>query len=310
MTRIPHPLQPRPQVLWTFVLLGVASLSFASIFVKLADAPPLAIAVYRVSIASLIIAPYFLAKSKLPPSIRSVRTIFPAVLSGIFLALHFTFWITSLQMTSVASATTFVNTTPLFTALLSWLFLRERLGKRVVAGLLTAMSGSIFLAGTDYAFSGEALLGDLLALSGALMATGYLMAGQILRRSLDLATYTLAVYGTAALFLLACCFFAGTPLNGFSPKTYLFLVLLAVVPQLIGHSTFNWSLKYLSPSIVAVLILGEPIGAILLAWLFLGESISPLKAGGLMILGTGILMSSLAAGLRQAASPASPHPDR
>ncbi len=296
-TETTAPERPRPRVLWSCAFLGVAALSFASIFIRLADAPPLAIAAYRVAIASLLIAPYFAAgPGRTSRSAWDTRTVIITLLSGFFLAFHFACWIYSLQMTSVASAVTFVNATPIFTALFSWFFLHERLNRLIVAGLLTATAGSIVLAGTDYAFSGRALLGDFLALCGALMAAGYLMAGRSLRRSLDLPTYTLAVYGIAALFLIACSLAAGIPLSGFNRRTYLFLVLLAVVPQLIGHTTFNWSLKYLSSSVVAVLILGEPIGATLLARLILGESISCTGAVGLVILGTGILVSSLGTG--------------
>jgi drug/metabolite transporter (DMT)-like permease len=214
------------------------------------------------------------------------------VLSGFFLALHFAFWVRSLQMTTVASSTTLVSTTPLFVAVFSHLFLGEHLPTRSWIGILLVLIGSGFIAGEDFGFSQEALLGDLFALAGALAASGYLLAGQFVRRHLHLAAYTLGSYGSAALLLLAFGTLTSVPLSGFSNQTYLMLILLAIIPQLIGHTTFNWTLKFLSPTAVAVLILGEPIGATVLAYLFFGEVLPIQKALGLLVLGSGIVLSA------------------
>jgi drug/metabolite transporter (DMT)-like permease len=216
------------------------------------------------------------------------------LLAGCFLALHFIFWIHSLKLTSVASSVTLVSTTPLFVALFSFLWLNESPNRKISWGILLTVTGSIFVAGTDFSLSRQALLGDLLAILGALMATGYLLTGSFVRRSLGLTAYIFSVYGVAALLLLVCCYLTGAPLVGFPAETYVIFFLLALVPQLIGHSTFNWALKFLSATVVAVLILGEPIGATLLAFLFLGETVSALKAVGLLVLGCGILICSLA----------------
>ena len=124
------------------------------------------------------------------------------------------------------------------------------------------------------------------------MATGYLMAGRAARRAFGLAAYTFGTYGFAGAILLLFCFITANPLFGFSAKTYTVLILLALIPQLIGHTSFNWALKYLSPTTVAALILGEPIGATLLATLFLGETVSPVKGIGLVILCIGIVLST------------------
>jgi drug/metabolite transporter (DMT)-like permease len=294
---------PPPRILWTLLLLGILSISCASIFIRLADAPPLAIAAYRVGIATVLIAPYYLRRRRRAGDRWNSRILLLTLVSGIFLALHFTFWIESLRMTSVASAATLCNTTPLFTALFCRVFLGERLPRLVIAGILVTFGGSVFLAGTDFLATREALWGDLLALSGAVMAAGYFLAGRAVRPLLSLPAYTLAVYGVAALVLLACSMFAGTALSGFSAKTYLFLALLAVIPQLIGHTTFNWVLRFLSPTIVAILILGEPVGATLLAWLILGEAVTTLKFAGLVTLGAGIVLSSLSISPRESPDP-------
>jgi drug/metabolite transporter (DMT)-like permease len=193
-------------------------------------------------------------------------------------------------MTSVASSTTLVGITPLFVALFSFFRLGERLPKRSWVGTALVLIGSGLVAGNDLSFSQEALFGDLLALAGALAASGYLLAGQFVRRHLDLGTYTFGAYGSAALFLLSFCTLTGAPLSEFSNQTYLILILLAIIPQLIGHTTFNWTLKFLSPTTVAVLILGEPIGATILAYLFFGEAMTIEKGLGLLILGAGIFL--------------------
>lgn len=279
---------PHPFLLWPLVVIGVTAISFASILIRLAAAPSLAIAAYRVGIAAILLLPYYAIKT---PGRRWSRAVLGAtLLAGFFLALHFTFWVRSIQLTSIASSATLVSTTPLFVALFDRCCLRRRLPRRSWPGILLVLLGSILVAENDFGFSNEALVGDLLALAGALAAAGYLLAGRRARRILDLAAYAVGAYGSAALFLLAFNLLTATPLYGFSPQTYLILLLLAVVPQLIGHTTFNWTLGFLAPTTVAVLILGEPIGATLLAYCFFGEVLSPLKALGLLLLGTGIVL--------------------
>jgi drug/metabolite transporter (DMT)-like permease len=292
MQRASPTIRPHHYLLWPLICGGITAISLASILIRLADAPSLAIATYRVGLASLILAPYFCLK--LPATWRkwNGRLLGATFLSGSFLALHFAFWVRSLQMTSVASSTALVSTTPLFVALFSYFCLGEHLSKRSWLGILLVLLGSGIIAGNDLSFSQEALFGDLLALAGALAASGYLLAGRFVRRYLDLAAYTLGAYGSAALLLLGFSTLTAAPLSGFSNQTYLALILLAIIPQLIGHTTFNWTLRFLSPTTVAVLILGEPIGATILAYLFFGEVIGTAKALGLLILGTGIVLSA------------------
>jgi drug/metabolite transporter (DMT)-like permease len=292
MQHTPATTRPNPCFLWSLAGIGIIAISFASILIRLADAPSLAIATYRVALATLILTPYVLLKNPAARPRWNRQLVGVTCLSGFCLALHFAFWIRSLQMTSVASSATLVSTTPCFVALFATFFLGERLSRHAGIGLLLVLTGSALIAGNDYHFSKGALLGDLLAVAGALAASGYLLAGRFARRYLDLATYTLGAYGSAALLLLAFSLFSATPLSGFSTQTYLMFLLLAAIPQLIGHTTFNWTLKFLSPTTVAVLILGEPIGASLLAYWFFGEALTPAKALGLFLLGAGIVLSA------------------
>ncbi len=284
--------RPHPYLLWSLVCTGITAISFASILIRLADAPSLAIATYRVGLASIILTPYGALKFPVIRRRWNGQILGVTCLSGFFLALHFAFWIRSLQMTSVASSATLVSTAPLFVAIFAYFCLGERLSRHSWIGILLVLAGSGLIAGSDFHFSTEALSGDLMAVAGAVAASGYLLAGRFVRRQLDLTSYTLGAYGSAALLLLLVSTLTATPLSGFTNQTYLVLVLLAIVPQLIGHTTFNWTLRYLSPTTVAVLILGEPIGATLLAYWFFGETAAPTKALGLFILGTGIVLSA------------------
>ncbi len=156
-------------------------------------------------------------------------------------------------------------------------------------GLADAGAGAAGPAGRG------ALLGDLMALGGAWMMAGYLMAGRRLRAALPLLPYVFVVYGLAAAALLAALGLSGRSLFGLAPATYLWLLLLALVPQLLGHSSFNWALRWLPASFVAVALLGEPVGSTALAWALLGEVPAPLVIGGAVLLLAGIAVAATAA---------------
>lgn len=286
-------MPPPAALFWSLVSVGILAISSASILIRLAAAPPLAIATYRVALATLFIAPYCLLRRSSPGEPLSTGTAALTLCSGGFLALHFFFWISSLHKTSVASSVVLVSTTPLFTGLFAWAALGEPLHRRLWIGIALTAAGSTALAAADLTSSHTSLQGHLLALLGAVMACGYLVAGSAVRRRLDLGSYTLATNGSAALVLIPCCLLTATPLSGFAPQTYVMLGLLAAIPQLIGHATMNWALRFLSPTQVAMLILGEPIGATLLAYLLLGESVTAVKLLGLTTVAAGITVASL-----------------
>lgn len=283
--------------LWSIVSVGILAISSASILIRLAEAPSLAIAAYRVSLAAACVGPWALGRhSKAKPALSIPWK--AVVVSGCFLALHFAFWIESLKRTSVASSVTLVSTSPVFTAVLSSFLLRERIGPLMWAAIATCVAGSAVVAGLDFRFDDNALLGDLLALLGGLMASGYFLAGRYARATLPLSLYIFRTYGIAGAVLVVLCLISQTPLVGFSPKTYGILVLLAAVPQMIGHTSFNWALKHLSATAVAVLTLGEPLGATILAFLLFHETVSLPTALGLALLAAGIVASGFAASRR------------
>jgi drug/metabolite transporter (DMT)-like permease len=276
-------------------LIGIAAVSTGSIFVRLAqaDASSLAIAAFRLSLATLFLLP--LAWLRYRRELRGLAARQWALLaaSGFFLAVHFASWITSLEYTSVASSVALVSTSPLWVALFAWVAWREPLKAPLVAGLGLAMAGSIVisLAEAQSAISSSPFLGNTLALVGALAVSGYWLIGRRLRSGLDLIPYITVVYGSAGLLLVVAALLFRQPLSGFPSATYLWFLLLALLPQLLGHSSFNWALRHLPAAYVALATLGEPIGATILALLLLAEVPSPLKVAAAAMILAGIYLA-------------------
>lgn len=274
------------------IAVGIVAVSFASIFIRLADAPALVVAAYRLTLASVILA--LPAWMQARDELRSLKSedLRLAFFSGGFLAVHFATWIASLEHTTVASSLVLVSTSPLFVALMSPLLLRERVSQGAMLGIAITVVGGIIVGYGDFGLGGQQWLGDGLALIGAVMAAGYLTIGRSLRRKLSLLAYIFLTYATAAMVLLALCLLTRQSFTGYSAYTYLMFLLLAVVPQMIGHSSFNWALRYLSATFVAVTVLGEPIGSTILAVIILKEIPTETKlVGGLLIL-VGIYITS------------------
>lgn len=275
--------------LYIFLPIGIVAISTASIFIKLCEAPVLIIATYRMMLASLMLMPFACYKKTWRGWKRSeMGWVF---LSGLFLSLHFAFWIASLKYTSVASSVVLVTTHPIFVGIGSWLFLKERIGMNLVLGIALSVLGSGLISYGDMSLSKEALMGDGFALLGAIAASGYLLVGRKMRKEQDLFSYIFPVYSTAGLILILLSLIFQKSYWGYSPSTYLFLFLLALVPQLIGHTTFNWALKYLPASMVAITILGEPLGSTILAYFILGEGLTTWKVLGGISIFAGILVA-------------------
>jgi drug/metabolite transporter (DMT)-like permease len=292
------------------LLAAILAASTASIFIRFAQglgAPSLVIAAARLTIASLVLAPIALTRHRAALRHLSRNEWILALLSGLFLAFHFATWVSSLAYTTVASSAVLVSTTPLWVALLSPLVLHERVGLWTLAGLFLALAGGIVVGLSDtcslqvgaiicpplQAFlGGKAFLGDFLALCGAWMAAGYMLVGRKLRARMDLIPYVFIVYGMAAVGLVAIMFAMRESPVDLPPAAYLWFLLLAFVPQLFGHSVYNWSLKYVPASFVSVTLLGEPIGSSILAFIIFQEAPGWIKImGGVMIL-AGIWLAS------------------
>ncbi len=275
--------------LYIFLPIGIIAISTASIFIKLCDTPVLIIATYRLMLASLILSPF--ACYKKPWRGWERNALGWLLLSGLLLSLHFALWITSLKFTSVASSVVLVTTHPIFVGVGGLLFLKERLGLNLIIGIALSVLGSGLISYGDMGLSKEALMGDGFALLGAVAASGYLLVGRKMRKDQDLFSYIFPVYSTAGVILVLLSLIFRQSFSGYSAPTYFYLFLLALVPQLIGHTTFNWALKYLPASMVAVAILGEPIGSTILAYFILAEGLTIWKILGGISIFAGILIA-------------------
>jgi len=276
--------------------LGVTTVSTAAILIRLAQAeiPSLAIAAWRLTLATLILAPIALVMRRSELRTLTRREWGSAVVSGLFLAVHFATWIASFAYTSVAASVVLVSTSPLFVGLASYVLLRERLSRGMVTAFIVAIAGSLLIGLGDLGEGTNRLWGDVLALVGAVAAAGYFFIGRRLRVRLSLLAYVFPVYGTAALVLMALLLLSGLPVVPHHPQTWLWLLLMALGPQILGHSSLNWALRYLSATYVTLATLGEPIGSTLLAWWLLGEQPSPWAVvGGVLVL-AGITFASRA----------------
>ncbi|MEO8384254.1 MAG: DMT family transporter [Betaproteobacteria bacterium] len=285
-----------------YAVLGSAVLivSSAAIMIRVAQAEGLssiAIAAWRLAIAAALLWPIAWAKNRSEILALRKRDWLLGIAAGLFLAMHFATWISSLAYTSVASSLALVSTNPIWIALVSWIFLREKLGLWLLVGIAAAIGGSsfIFLSDARLEVSGvgrNPMLGNLLALLGSLTVCGYLLIGRRLRMTIALIPYIWLVYSSAAFALVISALVAGYPLTGFSSVAWLCLIGLAIGPQLLGHSAFNWALKHVSATFIAIVILGEPIGSALLAWLIFGERFEPLQLAGFAMLLAGIYLAS------------------
>lgn len=301
--------QPRTRFILPLALfLAILAVSTASVFIKFAqrDAPSLVIAALRLTFASLALAPIALTRNRAELRGLTRGDLALALLSGFFLSIHFATWITSLEYTTIASSVVLVSTGPLWVALLAPIFLREPLTRPILIGMALALIGGIVIGASDsctwgnslsclsldQVLHGRALFGNLLALIGALTVAGYLMIGRKLRAKISLMPYIFLVYSTAAICLLVFMLIAGESPFGYFPITYLWILLLALIPQLIGHSTYNWALAHLPAAFVAITTLGEPIGSAILAYFILQETpTAAILAGGALIL-IGIYLAS------------------
>ncbi|MBI1394836.1 MAG: EamA family transporter [Betaproteobacteria bacterium] len=286
---------------------GVCVVSTASILIRYAQhtgTGSLSIAALRLSFATLLLSPYAWprVRSELPRAKRSTITL--AAVSGLVLAIHFATWITSLEYTSVAASAVLVTTNPIWVGIAAWLWLREPPSRTATAGIVLGVGGSVFVFATEgghVAGAAQASLGNALALVGALMASTYLLIGRRLRGELSLTAYIWIAYGVAAATLVVTAWIAGQPLVGLPALAYVLTLLLAAGPQLIGHTTFNWAVRRLPAPTVAMAILGEPVGAAILAWVLFGERASPLQMAGFGLLLAGVYVTARAEAKRRVA---------
>jgi len=278
--------------------VGLLAISFGAILARFGQShglPSLTIATLRLGLAALLITPLALlqSRSRLRGLDRQQGLLTAG--AGFFLALHFATWITSLEYTSVASSTALVTTNLLWIGIASFVLFGDRPSRLMVVGIVLSLSGSLLIFWSDRQTSppgSNPVLGNCLAVAGSWCFSTYLLIGRRLRASLPLPTYVWLAYGSAALFLFLACQVSGTALTGYSAAAYLVALGMAIGPQLLGHTAYNWSLRHVSPTLIAVVTLGEPVGSAVLAWILFAESFAPLQGTGFALLLVGIYLAA------------------
>jgi len=268
--------------IYIILAIGVFIISFSGIIIKVITAPALIIAFYRVFLASIFLTPLFLTKYR--DSLKFFFDIRPAMV-GFLLALHFYAWISAVQLTNVANAVIFIAIQPLFTLLLEYFFAREDVRKGAVAGVVFALIGSIIISFSDLYIILTRFYGDMLAILAAFLAACYLFLGRSFRKKIEYIPYIYIVYSYCAFFLFIFVLLSGHSFTGYSNINYMYILLLALGPTLIGHSVLNLSIRYVPATIVSLAILGEPIMTTVLAMIILKETLTTATIiGGSLIL--------------------------
>lgn len=269
------------------VMLGVLFTSFSSILVRLSDSPALIIATYRLGFTVAILLPLVLTRHREELLKIKGRDFVLCLISGAFLALHFTTWFASLDYTSVASSTVLVDTHAIFVVAGSYVFFREKTSIKALAYIIIALLGSVIISLADSAAGSNVLYGDFLAILGAVFVSGYMLIGRSLRKKFSVAPYTFLVYSSCMATLLVMDFATKTPVWPYPKRELVIFLGLAVLCTLLGHSLFNWSFEHISPTFVSTSLLSEPVFASIMAIGLFGE-IPPaitLAGAGIVILG-------------------------
>ena len=280
---------PRGPSPWAALVVAVLAVSWAGPLVRLAEAPALSVAAWRLVFSMLLIGVVLASRGSVLKGVRlTPREWILAVASGLLLAGHFWSWIASLRFTTVASSVVLVSLQPFIVAALSALLLHERPTRAQWTGIGVAMAGAMVVGWGDFAMGPRALLGDALAFLAAWLVAGYYLAGRVLRRKLDLWGYVAVVYGVAAVALVAAVAVTpSAPMTGFPPGDWLVFLGLAAGPMMLGHTGVNYAIRYVPAYLANLVLLGEPVGATLIAWLLpaIGE-VPPVQTlwGGVLIL--------------------------
>jgi drug/metabolite transporter (DMT)-like permease len=301
---MPPSAQPSSWQVWLVLTAGIVSVSTAAIFIRVAFA---AVEVQSVGFSLVLAASRLtLAALFLIPAWRNFRTVpfqhsalYYSAGAGVFLALHFATWITSLAYTSIAASATLVTTNPIWVALISWLWFQEKPNKLTIGGIGLTLMGGVLVAisGVEGSQIGSnPPLGNLLALVGSWTISLYFLLGrEAQRRGLGISSHVALTYGVAAIVLLPLPLLFGASYVGYPAQVYLCIMLMAVFPQLIGHTSFNWAVRWISPTLVTLTILAEPIGASILGILVFQETPGWAVAIGAAVILLGVAIAAIGA---------------
>jgi len=269
--------------------VAVIAISWASILILLSGAQPVAVAFWRSAIAAVALTPLFIIERENGAYALRSNEVLLVIVSGVALAIHFMTWIESLYLTTVAASTTLVSTYPIFTLIMDRL-IGERVSRQAIIGTLTAFLGVVLITAPEFFISLKALVGDLLALIGAVAGAVYFMIGRVVRVKVSLATYTVPVYSVSALVTLITGLFLHTRFWPYPLYTWFYIVMIVLGPMLLGHTLLNYTLRYSRAITVTTSTLGEPIGATLLALLIFRQIPQPLTVVGMVVTLLGIYM--------------------
>ncbi|WP_209940899.1 DMT family transporter [Paenibacillus sp. PvR133] len=269
---------------YILLLISILSVSISSIMIKSSDTPTSVAGMYRLYMSVLIMLPFVPWKMfrSLEMNKKDWSTVF---IAGLFLGLHFLFWMESLVYTSVASSMVILSLQPLFVMLGSYFMFRERANILTILCLIAALVGSIIIAWGDIGISREALIGDGLSLLGTILVSAYMLAGQKVSHKINANVYSVIVFFIGGSVMLVYNMLNHYSLIEYDSSDWMYFFLLAVIPTIFGQYIFNLLLKSMGATTVSVGIIGEPVLAIILAYLFLGEIISAFQfIGGIMTL--------------------------
>lgn len=268
------------------LMCAVAAVSTSAVIVRFSTMPPAVLAGYRLAVSSIFLLPWMLSLPRGSRSPSSARAGWLGVASGLFLGVHYALWFASLERTTIASATVLVTMHPLLIVPVSYLFWKDPLSPRALGGMIAALAGATLIGMGDFDLGRTHVAGDALALAAAGAMGVYLMIGSLVRSGFPLASYLVWVNAWGGFVVLVYAFLAGEALWPIPAGEWALIGLLAAVPTLMGHTLFNWALRHTRPSVVSVSILGEPVGATLLAYGIFGEAPGLWQSlGGLLILG-------------------------
>ena len=287
------------------VAVGVLAVSAAAIFIRLADAPALAVAIWRNALGALVLLPVALYRRDTFPQGRVLRI---GVASGVALGAHFGFWISSLDYTSVAASVVLVCTQPVFVVILAYLVFGERTSPLSFFGILVALAGTVVIA-SDGSVGSATFFGNALAVIGAVAVAVYVLIGRSLRTTgVSVLPYSIVVYASAATTLVPAALYGGVPLWGYSGETWFWLWAVTLGPQILGHTVLNWALRYVEASLISGTILAEPVVSALLAWLILSErpGLATLLGGAVVLAGLFLLLRGYRASHERSKLPAEP----
>lgn len=302
-------LPRKSEVSTSYLAISVAmvSISFASIFIKWSESPPFVIAAYRLLFSSAILLPFVLWTRGFSEMRRFTKTdVLLVLLSGVALTFHFQLWIASLSLTLVSTSVILVTSHPIFVAAVSHFLLKEEVKKIAAVGIVIAFAGVAVISIADYGVGGSTLLGDLMAFVGGICAGIYFLSGRVARQRVSLATYAFSVYTISSVMLFASAAIAGDALAVTDGTELLLFLAMAIFPTMLGHTMFNYALKRVPAHIISTSVLGEPVGASILAFLLLPGEVpgAEIVLGGVLVVGG--LYIVLSKGYRPKTAPAIP----